>query len=86
MWPGWYLGSDWVEKERQMWPGWELVPSWVSTRPILLLIGGEGEANVAWMGAGSWLGEYKNNPFFSLVEKERRTLPGWELVPGSVST
>ncbi len=30
--------------------------------PILLLIGGEGEANVAWMGAGSWLGEYKSNP------------------------
>jgi hypothetical protein len=26
--------------------------------PILILIGGEGEANVAWMGAGSWLGEY----------------------------
>ncbi len=51
-----------MEKERQTWPGWELVPGWVSTRLILLLIGGEGEANVAWMGAGSWLGEYKSNP------------------------
>ena len=24
----------------------------------MLMIGGEGEANVAWMGAGSWQGEY----------------------------
>jgi hypothetical protein len=91
-----------VEKERQTWLGWELAPGWVSTTVILLLIGGEEEANVAWMGAGSWLGEYKCNPSshwcrrrgkgagswlgeyksycFSLVEKERQTLPGWVVV------
>ncbi len=75
-----------VEKERQTWPGWGLTPGWVSTRVILALIVGEGEANVAWMGASSQLGEYKSNPFFSLVKKERQTWPGWELAPDWVST
>jgi hypothetical protein len=51
-----------VEKGKQTLPGWELAPGRVSTRVILLLIGKEEEANVAWMGAGSWLGEYKSNP------------------------
>ncbi len=45
-----------------MLPGLELTPSWVSTRVIMLLVGGEGEAYVAWMGAGSWLAEYQSNP------------------------
>ncbi len=39
MWPGWELGSDWVEKERQTLLRWELALGWVSTRVILLLIG-----------------------------------------------
>jgi hypothetical protein len=69
-----------VEKERQTWLGWELAPGWVSIRLILLLIGGEG-ANVAWMGAGSWLGEYKIYPSPHWWSRSKRRLDGrWLLV------